>query len=745
MQQPDLQQQVSQQAPQQPKQEIDHYKVIGLGHALVKAGEILGLTPRIENLVGHIPLTDGELPLSYLEDAARKFGLFTKVTRQKLSAVSPLSTPIIVFDQAGHAIVVTKIDRKTRSVEVNEHDGAGFITIEYKLKDLVKRIQPFVIYTAKSREEFDEVSDKPIKDDGHWFWSAAKRFKSNYLQVLLAGLFVNILAIASPLFVMNVYDRVIPNLTIPTLWALTAGVLIAIFFDFILKLLRSEVVDQTGRRIDMAVSGRMLDKLLETQSDARPTSTGVIASHIRDFDNVRDVLTSTAVIAMTDAVFIFIMFYVLYIIVGPLVMVPAVAAIIILTATFAVQVPLARSMRNAQSDSSKRHGILVETLLSFDTIKSLGGGGQLRKRFDHSVAEASKSATQSRFWSSLSATFIQSVSQLVSVMIIVWGVFLVIGGDITVGALIAANILSGRVLAPLASVAGTLSRIQQARYAYKSVDRLMKLPSEWNGATASKLLSEPNIEFTNVSFSYPETNNPALRDISFSLKAGERLGIIGRVGSGKSTLGRLLNALSLPEDGKILIDGVDTRQIPPSELRSFVGVVPQTPVLISGTLHENLLLGAPMASPKDIEYAVVMSGLNVLVAEHELGLSMKISERGASLSGGQLHSVALAQALIRRPRVLFLDEPTAAIDPSSEMALLKNLKTICDQDNITLILATHRHNTLGIVDKLMVMEAGQIAAFGPKDQVMSNLQQRAKDNIKATEPHMTNTKSQDDQ
>lgn len=694
-----------------------------LAQALETIARILRTASVRDRFRDTMPMEGGHLRLERMDEAAAKLGLSARLVESPLTLASPLAPPFIGFTDNGDAYVVAEYDLQADRVRTISFTDAGPTELVVGLRKLSQGSLRQLIYLAR-RDATEEVASAPEKRS-HWFWSAAGRFKASYAQVVIAGLLVNLLALASPLFIMNVYDRVIPNLTIPTLWALAAGVGLAVFFDFLLKVVRAQVVDETGRRIDMAVSGRVFDHLLEVKSDARPAATGVLASHIRDFDNVRDLLTSSAVVAITDALFIFVFLAVLYWIVGPLAMVPAIAAAFVLAFTIFTQVPLSKAMKRAQSDSSKRHGILVETLLSLDAVKALGGGSTLRRRFDHSVAEASRSATAARFWANLNTTVLQTASQIVSVIIIVWGVFLVLDAQISVGALIAANILAGRVLAPLASVSGTLQRVQQARHSYKAVANVMKLPSEWTRSKASRTLKRPAVQVENVTFRYDAQGPAALQQVNLSLAPGDRLGIIGRIGSGKSTLGRLMSGLSQPTDGRILIDQVDVQQLPPTELRRFVGYVPQEPELISGTLGENITLGVPLASPDDVDRAIDLAGLAELARSHPLGLSMPIAERGRSLSGGQRHSIALAQALIRRPKVLFLDEPTAALDMSAERHLLDRLLTLSNAEGVTIMLATHRYSTLKLVSKLLVLEQGRLGAFGPKDRVLKALEDQA--------------------
>lgn len=698
--------------------------LFSLADALQQAAQLLGTSSVQDRFADTLPLVKGELAFSRIDEAAAKLGLSVKVAEISLEQASPLAPPFIAFTKGGDAYVVSELTARADKVRTIAFVDGKPVEHEQSLSDLSHESQHLLVFLAR-RDSGKERDNLFQERSQHWFWSAASRFRMSYVQVITACFLVNVLALAAPLFIMNVYDRVIPNLTIPTLWALAAGVAIAILMDFLLKLVRAQVVDETGRRIDMTISGRMFDHLLEVRSDARPKSTGILASHIRDFDNVRDVLTSSAVVGLTDAAFIFIFLGALYWIVGPLAAIPAGAAIVVLLVTVLTQVPMARAMRRAQSDSSKRHGILVETLLSLDAVKALGGGSTLRKRFDHAVAESSRSSAVARFWSTLNTTVLQTVSQIVSILIIIWGVFLVLDAQISVGALIAANILSGRVLAPLASVAGTLQRVQNARFSYKAVDQLMSLPTEWTQAESTQTLHAPSLKVEGLSFTYSTETPLALENVSFALNAGDRLGIIGRIGSGKSTFGRMLCGLSQPTVGRLLIDEVDVQQIPPSMLRSVVGYVPQDPELVSGTLRENLTLGAALATPEDIDRVLDISGLTELARTHPLGLSMPIAERGRSLSGGQRHAIAIARALIRRPKLLFLDEPTAALDMTSERRLLRHLEALSEEEGMTLILATHRNTTLKAVSKLMLLEKGELTAFGPRDEILKALKEHA--------------------
>ncbi|MEO1113840.1 MAG: ATP-binding cassette domain-containing protein, partial [Pseudomonadota bacterium] len=410
--------------------------------------------------------------------------------------------------------------------------------------------------------------------------------------------------------------------------------------------------------------------------------------------------------------------------VGPLALVPALAVPVVIAVTGLVQIPLSRALSESQRDAARRQSILVETVSSLETIKVSGSESWFRRGWDRAVAAASRSTTTARYWANVASSFTGVVFQLVSITIVVWGVFLVLDGLITVGALIAANILAGRVLAPLNNISQTLSRLLHARSALRSLDTLMKSETE-SGYTARDIsgFEKTGIAFQSVSLHYPGNTVPALENISFSAEPGEKIGVIGRVGSGKSSLVRILAGLYEPDAGTYLLGGIDTRQFSAADLRSMVGLCLQDADLFTGTLRENILIGAPYASAAALERAVDLAGVNFFAARHPDGLDMHIEERGRSLSGGQRQAVALARCLIRSPRIICLDEPTAYLDIMSERQLCDRLRQIAD-DGITLFVATHRDGPLDLVDRILLLDKGKLLMDGAKDVVDRAAQSR---------------------
>ncbi len=696
----------------------------GLLEALVYIARAHGRPASGRDILRGLPADPHGLPLSALEEAAAKLGLKVQLRALPAARIPPVTLPVIVYGLScagGRAAVLTRIDTQDGTAEiVVPAIGEAVRTIE--LAALTGATQEPALPVAFLTPGDTATATQDPAASGHWFWSAVRRLWPNYLQVVVAALIGNLLGLASPLFIMNVYDRVIPNLAIPTLWALTAGVAIAFGFDFLLKLLRMRIVEDTGRRVDMAVAGRIFDQLMTMKLAGRPDTTGATASQVRDFDTVRDALTSSSVIALTDLMFIGIFLWVMWLLVGPLVAVPGGAVPLVIIVTGLIQIPLARALHTSQGDVARRQSLLVETLSSLETVKAVGGESWLRRAWDRAVAAASRSTARARGWANLATSFTGLVQQSVSIVIVVWGVFLVLEGTITVGALIAANILAGRVLAPLANIAQTLARLHQARAALRGLEQIMRADGE-RRAPASDIAPSPGadaLRFENVSFTYPRAATPALSGISLTVRPGECIGIIGPVGSGKSTLSRLVAGLYEPAEGAYLLNGVDARQYSTAALRGEIGLCLQDAELFTGSLRDNIVIGQPFASDTEVERAVRLSGVASFASLHPLGLAMPIEEGGRSLSGGQRQAVSIARCLIRNPKILFLDEPSAGMDVSTEQRLVASLREIA-RTGIGLMIATHRDGPLDVVDRILVFDRGRLVMDGPKAQVIERL------------------------
>lgn len=612
--------------------------------------------------------------------------------------------PFLILDVAGAGML--KVGR-------SETD---FVEEKVALNAVAETFSGFIIL-AKRRPEIKANSVK-----SNWFWGSLKQSKWLYAQVLVAAAVSNFLGLSTALFIMVVYDRVVPNEAIESLIALTVGVLVALGFDFLIKSLRASFVDKAGKRADLRMSRLIFDKILMMNLEKRSKKSGALASIVREFESLRDFFTSATLVTVVDLPFIFFFIWVISLISGPLALIPIIAVPLVIVIGLGIQPFLARITSGSMETAQSKQAVLVETLNGLETVQATGSGRLMRKRFEEAAASQSDLGLKSRILSQFAINSAASIQQLAQVMIIFYGVFLIQDGTITMGAMIAAVILSGRTLAPLTQLASALSRANGARQAFRSLDTLMR---EDNGEEEyQQRLSRPDltgdIEFKNVSYTFPGARSPLIRNLSLKIPAGQKVAIVGRMGSGKSTLARLAAGLLQPTEGAILIDGVDLRQIDKSDLRRNVGVMLQETWLFSGSLRENIQMGYFEYDDPHLLNVAKISGVDNFVSGHPSGYDMMLKERGEGLSGGQRQSINLARALLHEPNLLILDEPTSSMDTTTEKAVLDSLKFWLKKRS--LIVVTHRNSLLRLADRVLVMDHGAIAA----DTTPERLQASAK-------------------
>jgi len=552
----------------------------------------------------------------------------------------------------------------------------------------------------------------------HWFFGPVLACKKIYFQVIWASVLINMFALASPLDIMTVYDRVVPNNAIESLWALTSMIGVVIVFDLAMKIIRGVFVDSASARIDKRVSSALFERIARHDANLSKTATGALAGTVRNFDMLKDAFGSASFTVFADLPFIFLFIWVLYLIGGPIAIVPALIVPLVILFGLGLQPIIKRMTELSQAQGKSKQAVMVEMISALETVKTVQGISMLRNRWLNSVVHQSKSNTKTKMTSQLAAQFAQFSQQVSQVAIVVYGVFLIADGGLTMGQLIACVILSGRTMAPLGQLTGLLGRMNSALSAYKALDELLGKPSEEEerAEQVSRATIKGDVEFRNVSFTYEDQPEPVLNDISFKLNAGERLAIVGRIGSGKTTLLRLLCGLNPPDKGAVLVDNADIRHIRPDDVRRNIGVVMQNPVLFSGSIRDNILMGNPSASDEDLIEAARLSGAESFIGMLPGGFDFPLSEQGRELSVGMRQSVAIARAIVGNPNILLMDEPTAPLDSAAEAAMVENLDVVTK--GLTTIFVTHRGAMLQIADKVLALENGRIAAFGPKDEVL---------------------------
>jgi len=674
-------------------------------------------------LLGGLPILDGRLSVALYERAARRAGLETEAIERDLLDIPQLVLPTVLIMRNGATLVLLGIDAASNRVKVADPSSKPYSPQLRPLDAVAATYTGYAFLVRAAAEADPRAVAAGSLPRGHWFWSVVKVHWANYGHIALSALLINILALAMPLFVMSVYDRVIPNGAVPSLIALSIGMGLAIIFDLVLRMVRSRMIDVTGKTIDVVLAANIFEHIMGVKMAQRPTSVGILANQLRDFDSVREFFTSGSVVSATDLLFAVLFVGVLFMIAGPLAWVPLLMLPLMIAIGVALQRPLDRAIKRLQAESAARHGVLVESLAGLETVRATGGEARMQTAWERSVAATARSGEDVHFWSSLALTSANSAQMLTSLLMIVIGVFLIMNGNLTVGALVAANMLAGRVLAPIAGIASVITRGTQTFAALRSINRIMSLERERSPDRSylARKIEKGTINFENVTFTYPNAPTKALDKVTFKITSGERVGIIGRIGSGKTTVGRLLLAFYEAQEGRILIDGVDSRQYDPADLRAGIGFAMQDTDLFFGKLRDNITLGFPAASDEEVLAAARLAGVESFIAGHPTGYDMPISEGGRSLSGGQKQAIGLARVLIRKPKILFLDEPTAHFDVRSESEFLERLKAL-DDARMTIIISTHRLSLLTMVDRLLLFDNGRLVADGPRDKVLSLLQ-----------------------
>ena len=680
-------------------------------------------------LLSGLPLQDGLLTPQLVVKAAARVGLKATLESSQIAELVPFEVPAIVQLRDGCPIVLRGRDEHGDYIVYHPAYRAEYKVeahnLEREYAGLAIQIKP--IYLAPDEQD----ASKPAKP-GAWFWSVVHNYRRSYGTVILAAVVINLIALAAPLFFMNVYDRVIPNKAMETLWVFVIGLMVALVFDLLLKIARGQIIDRVGRKVDIQVACNLIEKILSTRLVDRPASTGALANRIQEYEIIREFFSSTTLMLFVDLAFFALFSVVIYILAGWVVLVPLTALALVVGLSLLMQNRLSDVVRQAQEESALRHSVLVESIAGLETIKSIRAEGHILQRWEKYAKAAAESSEQAKYLSSLGLNVTGFIQQIVAIAVVVVSVYRFADGAMTMGAIIAAVMLSNRLVAPLSQIAMMFSRLHYVRLAFKHFDEIMAKSDErvTQAGFVNRRVEFGQIDFRHVEFSYPGATSPILKNINLSIRPGERVGIIGKIGSGKTTIGRLLTGLYQPERGEILIDGVDLRQYHPHEVRSSIALVVQDADLFIGSVRENIVMANPLARDEEIVWAARLAGVDAFVASNPRGYDMNVGERGTRLSGGQRQCVALARVFLANPRVLFLDEPSSSMDLQTERQFIDRLATAMRPDQ-TVIIATHRQSMLKLVDRLLVVDAGQIVRDGPKDEVLKGLAEGAATRLQA--------------
>ncbi|QEW32560.1 type I secretion system permease/ATPase [Erwinia billingiae] len=575
----------------------------------------------------------------------------------------------------------------------------------------------------------------------HWLFSTLWRYRRYYRSAAVASVLINVLALASIFFTMNVYDRVIPNQAFTTLWSLAIGVTVAMLFEAVTRYVRAYLLDTAGKKADLIVGSILFRQALSVRMEHKPQSSGTFANQLREFESVREFVSSATLAALADLPFILLFMGVIFTIGGPLGWVPMLMLPLILIVCVIIQWPLAKIMKANLQESSLKQGVLIESVEGMETLKAVNGQAYMQRRWQNFSALQAGSASKSKRFSSLATGVVTFLQQFQTVLLIVIGVYLIDAGTLTMGALIGTVMLAGRATAPLGQVIGLATRYQQAKAALNSLNKLMKMPVDRDDE--QEYVADPDLQggltLKGVQFSYPappmRPGQKVLHNISLDIEAGERVAILGAIGSGKSTLLRIMARLYMPTEGQMFAAGLDVNQIDPADWRHTVGYVSQDARLFYGSLRENVMLGVPDASANEFMRVLKLTGLDHIAARHPQGIHLPVGEHGGNLSGGQRQLVALARTLLTRPQMLLLDEPTSAMDAQTEQQFLRHLHVATEGQ--TLVVVTHRPSLLTLVDRIIVIDNGRVAMDGPKENVLAKLRGEAP--VTATSPNKMHT------
>lgn len=676
------------------------------------------LTPKLFSL-------DANNSKSAFSRAAQRAGFSSKLVNYSLKDISPLLLPVILILKGNQndqekACIVTEMspDRKYSKIILPDLDnGENWI----ETSDLEEEYINYA-FLLKPVQHFKDAHKRILKhEEHHWFWGTLSYSKKIYTDVIVASFLINLFVMATPIFTLNIYDRVVPNNAIDTMWVFAIGIIVLYVFDMVLKFLRSYFLENAAKKSDIIMSSIIFEQVMNLKMSSKPGSVGSFASNIKDFDSIRGFFTASSIATMIDLPFSIIFLLIIYLIGGWMVAIPIISACIIIVYSLIIRNPMKKSIESTYEASALKNAVLIESLTALETIKALGISGQSQWKWEEATGSVAHKGIKSKILSNSISTFVNFIVQLNTVGMIIGGVYTIGEKELSMGGLIAVVMLGSRMLAPLAQVAALISNFEQTKAAYTAINSVMDLPVEREDA--KKFVQRPSfegkIEFQNVSFTYPNTEKKVLDNVSFIIYPGESVGIIGTNGSGKTSLEKLILGLYDPDEGSILMDGIDIKQIDPADLRHGISYVPQDTMLFKGTLKDNIIVRAPDASDEDILTASELSGTKRFVDIHPMGFDMPVGERGDGLSGGQKQSISIARAFIHFSPIILLDEPTNSMDSTSESSFINALKLY--KENRTTIIISHKNSLLKITERLLLLEQGKLLLDGTHADVLKHL------------------------
>ena len=652
---------------------------------------------------------------------AARAGFSSRLIHRPLAEFGSLLLPCILILRDGRSCILEAVDRQAgmaRIILPELDDGVDELPLEQLEAEylgyafLLKRL-----HATNSRQQ-----EIVARKSGHWLWGTLWRSREFYSSVLLASLLINLFVLATPLFTMNVYDRVVPNHALDTLWVLVIGVGLVFVFDVTLKFIRSWFIELAGKKGDIIMSSLLFEHTLNLRMDQWPKAVGSFANRLQQFESIRNFITASTLVTLIDLPFVLLFLAVIAYIGGPLVLVPITTITLLVIYSLLIVKPLSRLIEATYEANANKHALLVESLHSIGTIKTLGIANHTQWEWEEASGDIAEKSMRSRMLSGSITVVSQLLVQLTTIGIVVVGVYLLAEQALSLGGLIAAVILGSRAIAPIGQLAALISNYQQTRTAFESLQELMDKQVERQ--EGREFVRPPafsgQVQFNKVNFSYPESPRAALNQISIEIRPGEKVGIIGRLGSGKSSIVRLLAGLYQPDSGDVRVDGLDLRQIDPAELRRAIAWLSQDIELFRGTIRDNILLKSPHASDAAMLAAARLGGVDLFINRLPMGYDTPVGEGGRALSGGQRQCIALARSLLLESDLIVLDEPSNSMDSTTEQAVRLRLQEYLEDR--TLLLITHKASMLELVDRLIVIDDGRVLLDGHKDKVLKQLQ-----------------------